>query len=655
MARRLLPLSSALVVLFLLPAASVAQSARHPLDPLTRHEHFAVLEALERAGRLTDGTQFTRIDLRAPDKAAVWSWRPGMPLPTRVAEAVLSQGADVFETTVDVASKQVLSWTPRPGVQTMYLESDFNSEAVKKALEDPRVAAALKRRGIGSQRFVTCITLPPGNFGDPRFAGRRIGQLACRERSGYRNTYARRIEGLGVVVDLRTNEVLEVADDDVAPVRPGGTDFDRGALGRLREFDAPIEVRQPRGAGFTLDGHVVTWDRWRFHVRSDARVGTIVSTVTWKDGERDRPVLYEGHLSEIFVPYMDPRRDWFTRTFIDAGEYSAGGLADVLTPGVDCPDHATYIDAMVPAGKGWPQYKPRVACVFERAAGEMLWRHGEEGRPSRELVVRMVAMIGNYDYVIDWRFQVDGQIRVSLGATGIVETKMATARDARAPGTNGPSSRDDAYGRFVEGHVVAVNHDHYFNFRLDMDVDGTTNRFVRDQLVPKALGADHPRRSVWVTETAPVQRELDGRLTMDMHKPALWRVTGSRENAVGYPSSYQLLPSHSIHTLMDPGDFARQRAGFIDHHLWVTPYSAAERYAAGDYPTLSQPGEGLPTWTKANRAVADTDIVLWYTFGMHHMVRAEDWPVMPVLWHDFVLRPFDFHDRNPALEAGMKP
>lgn len=81
-----------------------------------------------------------------------------------------------------------------------------------------------------------------------------------------------------------------------------------------------------------------------------------------------------------------------------------------------------------------------------------------------------------------------------------------------------------------------------------------------------------------------------------------------------------------------------------------TPYRYDERYAAGDYPTLSTAGQGLPAWTKANRPIEQTDIVLWYTIGMHHMVRAEDWPVMPVLWHSFELRPFDFFDRNPALD-----
>jgi primary-amine oxidase len=637
-----------------LPGRAAAQPVSHPLDPLTRLEHFTVLEVLQQAGKLTDATRFTRLEVKEPDKATVWAWKAGAPIP-RAAEVVVSQGPNVYEATVDVTGKRLVSWVERTGVQPMWLESEFGAEVVDKAMKDPRFAEALKRRGIANSQFVTCIAVPPGNFGEPKYAGKRIGVLSCRLRSGYRNTWARRIEGLIVVMDMHAKEILEFTDDEPVPVPAGGTDFDRAAVGTLRDYASPLDVRQPNGPGYTIAGHVVSWDRWTFHVRPDSRVGLIISTATWKDGDRQRPVMYQGHLSEIFVPYMSPQKDWYVRTFIDAGEFSAGGLADSLSPGVDCPDYATFIDSVVPAGAGWPTDKPRVACVFERTGGDMIWRHGTEGRPQRELVVRMAAMIGNYDYVVDWRFLPDGQIKVSLGATGIVETKMTTARDARVASTNGPESRADAYGRFVEPHVVAVNHDHYFNFRLDMDVDGPTNRVVRDEIVPKTLPAGHPRRSIWVTETKSVQSELDGKLTMDMHKPSLWRVTSSRENLVGYPTSYQLLPAHSIHTLLSPDEVARQRAGFIDHHLWVTPFAAAERYAAGDFPTLSTPGQGLPAWTKGNRSVANTDVVLWYTFGMHHMVRAEEWPVMPVLWHEFALRPFDFHDRNPAMDAGMKP
>ena len=56
----------------------------------------------------------------------------------------------------------------------------------------------------------------------------------------------------------------------------------------------------------------------------------------------------------------------------------------------------------------------------------------------------------------------------------------------------------------------------------------------------------------------------------------------------------------------------------------------------GVYPSASKGNDGLAIWTKANRPIEKTDIVAWYTLGFHHVPRAEDWPVMPVMWHDFV-------------------
>ena len=152
------------------------------------------------------------------------------------------------------------------------------------------------------------------------------------------------------------------------------------------------------------------------------------------------------------------------------------------------------------------------------------------------------------------------------------------------------------------------------------------------------------------------ERESEAKLNVDMHRPALWRVvSASATNKNGYPTSYQLAPGMNVETLLTPDDYPRRRAGFIDHHLRVTPYQPGERFAAGDYPTLSKPGEGLPKWTASNRSIANADIVLWYTLGMHHVARAEDWPVMPVAWNGFELRPFDFFDRNPALTLPKQP
>ena len=654
---------ASLVVVLACAGSSLPGQARHPLDPLTWQEHWIVLEALRNAGHYNDSTRVALLRLEEPAKELVWGWEPGRPVP-RAARAVVKQQAAAYEALVDLVNERVLSWTELKGLQPNWLREEFGAmEAEVK--KHPEFVAAMRKRGYTDLTFIDCGGGPPGYFGTPEQEGRRIAYVGCSDVRRVRNDWPRQIEGLTVVVDMNARRVLRVVDEGVIPVPGVNADYDEASIGPLRPPAPPLLVSQPLGPGFTLDGHRVGWQGWSFHVRPDQRVGMVISTVRYRDGDRERRVLYQGSLSEIFVPYMDPGYPWYARNFLDAGEYVAGGLGKPLEPGIDCPEHAVYLNNLVVQDNGRPGSVPRAICLFERAPGDMAWRHREswglEGRPRRDLVVRMAAVLGNYDYIFDWIFQQDGSIRVQAGSTGINEVKMVAEANATIAGTNGNGNgaartAPDAYGRFVDRNIVAVNHDHYFNFRLDLDVDGPVNSFRRDQLTTITLPREHPRRSLWTVQGTVLARETEARLNVDMHRPALWRVTSpSATNKNGYPTSYQLVPGMSIETLLAPDDYPRRRAGFIDHHLWVTPYQPGEWFAAGDYPTLSRPGEGLPKWTAANRAIANTDIVLWYTMGMHHVARAEDWPVMPVAWNGFELRPFDFFDRNPALTLPKKP
>ena len=163
--------------------------------------------------------------------------------------------------------------------------------------------------------------------------------------------------------------------------------------------------------------------------------------------------------------------------------------------------------------------------------------------------------------------------------------------------------------------------------------------------------AKAPRKSIWVLDSRTAATEEDAKLQINIQQPALWRVINPNViGPMGYPVSYQLEPQANAVSLLSPDDFPQQRAGFTDFNLWVTPYNPQERYAAGTYPNQSKGGDGLPAWTSANRPIQNTDLVLWYTLGFHHVVRAEDWPVLPTTWSEFEIRPFDFFQRNPALD-----
>ena len=640
----------------LILVALPAWTATHPLDPLTFDEIWTVLEVLRENGRLDDATRFPIVSLKEPPKDLVWAWSEGKDYP-REAIAIVRQGPKAYEAVVDVASRKQLAWNEIRGAYPNLVFEEM-VEAGKEVKKHPEVNAALERRGLRDLTFIDCLGVPPGYFGTAEQKGKRLLHVFCSDKGRMHSLWLRDIPGLTIVYDADAKQVLRVVDEGGSLASESFVRYQPPSEGPPREVPGPMRVEQPLGPGFRMHGGIVEWQNWRFHYRHDQRTGVVISTVTYRDGGQARPVLYQGHLSEIFVPYMDPEFAWYHRNFLDAGEFNSGGLAKPLMRGRDCPENAVYSSGMVSDGDGRPKLRPDVICLFEREAGEIAWRHYSdepESRRKRDLVVRFAAVLGNYDYIFDWIFQQDGSIRVVVGATGVAEAKSVAQATAETPAvTNGGGDGKvpaDAYGRFVDKNIVAVNHDHYFSFRLDLDVDGPENSFVTDRLAPKMLPADHPRRSLWVSEPRVASTESEGQLHMNMTAPALWRVvSASRKNHVGYPTSYQLMGGMNAHTLLSADDYPRRRAGFIDHHLWVTPYRPEERYAAGEYPTLSEPGQGLPAWTQANRPIRNTDIVLWHTIGMHHMVRAEDWPIMPTLWHSFELRPFDFFNRNPALD-----
>ncbi len=146
----------------------------------------------------------------------------------------------------------------------------------------------------------------------------------------------------------------------------------------------------------------------------------------------------------------------------------------------------------------------------------------------------------------------------------------------------------------------------------------------------------------------PLASELAAQRLIDPLSGRRWRVSNPRrQNHMGQAVAYELVPGENVGLMAsEDSEFAR-RAQFMTRHLWATPYRRDERYPAGEYPNQHAGGDGLPLWTAADRSLEDTDIVLWYVFGSHHVPRLEDWPVMPVVTCGFQLRPVGFFDRNP--------
>ena len=607
---------------------------------------------MKEAGSVDDFSLYPLISLHEPTKAEVLEWKPGNAV-SRRAFVLVKKGPQTFEAVVDITRGAVVSWKQVEGAEPGILLSEEWTAAQRIVRANRDWQAAVRGRGIQDLDDVVCIPHTVGYYGLAEEEGRRLVKVNCFESSGAKNFWGRPIEGLVAVVDHHQRKVVKLIDTGAVPIPRALVDLDEGSVGTLRKPPNEITIVQPQGPSFEVEGHVARWQKWQFHFRIDPRLGPVVSMVSYEENSKRRLILYQGSLSELFVPYMDPDVGWYCKTYMDAGEYGVGRLATRLEPGLDCPANATLFDAVFADDWGEPYVQARAACLFERYAGDIAWRHYEavngqnEVRRRIELVLRFIAAVGNYDYVFDWVFRQDGTIKVAVGVTGVEQVKAVRSRTIE----DDKSGHDTKFGHMVAEHTVAVNHDHFFSFRLDLDVDGQENSFLHQRLRTERLDEPSPRRSVWVVDSRIAATEDAGKLRINLEKPALWRVINPNvRGPLGYPVSYQLRPKANAVSLLSPDDFAQRRAGFTDFHLWVTPYRPDERYAAGMYPNQSKGGDGLPRWTGANRPIENTDVVLWYTLGFHHVVRAEDWPVLPTAWSEFELRPFDFFERNPALD-----
>ncbi len=631
----------------------------HPMDPLNGDEIIEAANILLRGRAAMPGAIFQSVELREPTKAEVLGLRPGSPPPPRLATVFYRQDRKSYKTTVNLGAA---TFTPpalipiSDGQLGLTIQEVFDFSF---AFEDADFLAALARRGIRTpaQRAKVFVTpLTAGSFGLP-FEDRRIvkAQMYSTEGTGI-NLYAKPIEGMQAIMDLDTRRVLRVLDSGVVPVPGAAHDFDEASVGArhgLRPALKPIRISQPAGVNFSFDGHFIEWQKWRFHARFDRRTGPVVSLVTYDR----RPVLYQGTLSEIFVPYQDPDANWFYRTFMDAGEFGFGLLASPLALGLDVPENAVLLDAVVSAAIPDPSVPVvplpllRVVGVFERLTGSPAWRHFEqfaggayEGRAEVELVVRSISQVGNYDYLLDWVFTQNGAIRAEIGLTGINAVKAVADAGGRHAHSGGGSSATP-----VAPQLVAPFHSHHFNFRLDVDVDGPHNTFVLGQLQQRP--APGPRRSVWSLEERVLASENEARLN---HGAVQWKVINpSRRNAWGQPTGYVVESHDLVDALLHPAD--TQRASFIEHNLWVTAHDADQRYAAGDTPNQHPGAPGLPQFVRDNASLVNRDLVLWLTLGHHHLTAAEDWPVLSRQKLSLTLKPSNFFDRNPALDLRRAP
>jgi primary-amine oxidase len=616
-----------------------------PGDPLSADEIALTSRVVRADPRFPDGAWFASIDLVEPPKDVA-----GGDAPARRARATVLDlaGSRTLEVDVALGDQAVAHWREVSGQPPVLLEEYGIVTEVVRA--DPRWQEAMRRRGISDFSQV----MVDGWAAGPLPGTRQLRGVSYLQGDQV-NYYGRPVEGVVAVVDMSTRRVLEVLDRGVVPLAEASQDLTPEALGPSRPALPPLYVVQPEGVGYQRSGHAVSWDRWRFRLGFSSREGLVLRQVRFVEGDRERSVLHRGALSEMAVPYGDPTSGtWSWRAAFDVGEYGMGRLATALGRGVDVPHNAELLPSVTADAQGTPLLMPDRIAIYERDGG-VAWRHydwntGDNvGRRSRELVVAFAAAIGNYDYLFHWVFQQDGTLKMEVVLSGILLAKGTTATAIETIGCPGCT------GHLVAPRVEAPNHQHFFSFRLDLDVDGRANSLLETNAQAVPMGPANPEGNAFAKVETPLESELLARRSVDASRARMWRVVNpAGRNALGNTSGYMLMPSGNAVPYLAAENSTRRRAAFVEHHLWATRHREDELWAAGDYPNQAAADHGLSRYVADDESLTGEDLVLWYTLGVTHFPREEEWPIMNAHHAGFTLSPAGFFSRNPALDLPLR-
>ncbi len=639
-------LNKLLLAVALCVAATKTQAQSYPLDPLTAAEMVKTVQVLRDEKLVTSNTWYNIINLKEPPKKEVLSWQPGTPFRREAFVSFYDYAKPgMTEAVVDLKTGKTISVKTLSNVIGMGLGQD-SVVAENIVRKDPGYVAALKRRGIDIDSVVH-RTIFPTDMGVAPIGHRE--QLVIPHLKGNKVD----IEGLLAYVDFTTGKVMKILDE------PGRFSdridlnyFDEDSVRDTRKGPAPVCVSQPQGSSLNIDGQALSWENWRLRFGIDNREGLVLYHVRFVDHGRERTVMYKGSMPEMVVPYGAPSLLQAAYNFFDAGQYRLGqNIARPMTPGADAPENAYYLPATLHRDDGTPYQLNNAVAVFEEYGGT-LWRHGTVSRRATNLAIKYYTQIENYDYGFTWRFKEDGTIDVDIELTGIVEVQGVHRTNAMAaPDKNDLSYDGQSFGTLVRPHVEAINHQHFFVFRLDMDVDGVSDNGVMEMnsaLVPP--GKDNPYSNAFVVHDTHFMTELQAQRNVNYESARCWHIMNTdQHNSLGQHTGYMLMPGSQAVPFMPAGSVVRKKAGFLDHQFWVTQYAEDEEYPAGMYPASNKVYDGLPQWTAKNRPIANNDIVVWYVAGITHIVRPEEWPVMPCHHMGFSLMPFGFFSENPTM------
>lgn len=654
-------------------SASPPQAPLHPLDPLSAQEIKSVCNVVKSKYN-GKSLIFNTVTLKEPIKQNYYNWKEkNGPLPPRLAYyVVVEQGiSGIHEGIVDIPSSTVVEAKLLEGVQPILTPADLQAtEDIIRA--DPEVIRQCKISGldVSDMSSVYCDAWTIGY--DERWgASRRLQQALMYWRSHEDDSnYSHPLdfcpivdmnEGKVIFIDIpnRRRKVSKNKHSSFHPKHIAEKFGTKENPSGYRDDFKQINITQPEGVSFKMNGNVMEWSNFKFHIGFNYREGIVLSDINYNDHGKERSMFHRISLSEMIVPYGSPDFPHQRKHALDIGEYGAGNCTNSLFRSCDCKGVIHYLDAQFPDKDGNATTLKNAICIHEEDDG-LLFKHSDfrddfqtsVTTRGKRLIISQIFTAANYEYCLYWILRQDGTIKLEVRLTGILNTYICDKNEETGP-----------WGTQVYPQVNAHNHQHLFSLRIHPRIDGDSNSAAtsdakcspfpfgsKENMYGNAFYAE--KNTFTNVKESLTNYESTTTRTWDMFNP------NSINEYSGKPASYKLVSTFCAPVLAQEGSLVRKRAPWAINSTQVIPYKDdalgyGRLYPSGDH-VAQWSGDGprgMREWIgDGTDKVENTDILFFHTFGITHFPAPEDFPVMPTEIFDLMLRPRHFFLENPCLD-----
>ncbi|WWC90477.1 uncharacterized protein L201_005413 [Kwoniella dendrophila CBS 6074] len=413
----------------------------------------------------------------------------------------------------------------------------------------------------------------------------------------------------------------------------------------LEDRPPPMSV-QPGGQRFKVDNHnkYVEWMDFSFYLTFTRDTGMRLYDIRFQ-GQR---IIYELGLQEAIAHYAGNDPVQSGTSYLDSF-YGFGPYAFSQVPGYDMPIYAHCLNTSFHASELSKSHRCGIS-IFETEVNHPIQRHSTQSYVSVTkniaLIVRSISTIGNYDYIFDYNFYLDGTIETVVRASGYIQTAYY--------------AKNDDYGYHIHDGLSGSMHDHILNYKVDFDILGTSNTMVKHVFEPVEVQYKwhkSPRNTMHIVRKE-VESEDDSKMNWSHNaQEQVLVVNKDATNQFGEPRGYKIMPSRGgagIHLTIVNSNNLLNSAAFATNAYYVTKYKDNEMRSASawnNYDTAN-PLINFDKFFDGDRLVQE-DLVLWFNLGMHHVPHTGDLPntVFTTAQSGMILTPHNYLSGDPSRQS----